>query len=327
MAVASGSYKKVISYVILIISCIFVWFFVQREQFDFGSILNIGWFDAAAMSAISIAVFFANGIQNTVLLRPFNIRLKTSEWFGVSVVNSFWNYLPFQGGLVAKGLYLKRRYQFSYTEYLSMLTASYLITFFVVGIVGLAGLVAALWNGFTISWLPVAIYGGVVVLSFLVFAALVAARRLGIRWSFAERFFQGVRILMQHRSVIWQSAFLNVVIIFLAALRLSIASNALGYDISIFFYILVGPITLLATFTSITPGGLVIREALVGAFAAWFAVNVSDSVTAAVLDRGISMIWIFALGIVFNYYLSRQAISREPDSDSGEVHEKTVNMP
>ncbi len=310
--------NKIIPFVVLVLSIGFIIYFTRDHLSELRQISSIRWYDIVFMSAVTLLLIAGNGIKNKFLVRPFGVRLSRQEWFGLSVVNTFWNYLPFQGGLIAKGVYLKKQHKFPYTDYLSIASASYIITFIILGLMGCIGIIILYVSDGLFS---ISILSGYALLVFLSLGALLYIKRQqSVRWfpQFSKRVYDGIRIIFNQRSLVYKLVIADVFIVILYALRLYIASNALGYDIPVLFYFLVSPVALLAIFTSITPGGLVIREMFIGFFAAMLSVDVANSVVVTVLDRGISLLWIFLLGIIFNVVLSRIIVkSRTNTHDEG----------
>ncbi|MFA6553093.1 MAG: lysylphosphatidylglycerol synthase transmembrane domain-containing protein [Patescibacteria group bacterium] len=307
--------KVIIRYVFLVITVVFIGYLFSDNLGKLKVLLEISIPNFVVLSILALATFVANGIKNVLLLRPFKVRLRFTEWFGLSVVNSFWNYLPFQGGLVAKGMYLKRQHQFAYTEYASTVSASYLITFFTFGLVGCAGLALAYFMNHALVFMPVLIYTVLAVVPLIAVIIISRGESWCKRFPRLARFFSGARIIFKDKKTVTSLVLLDVGMLAVYVARLALCFSATGLHVDFYFIILVTPIALLSIFFTITPGGLVVREALIGLFAFWYSLNVGDIVVASLLDRAVLMVWVFGLGLVFNYFLSRRVFGdqRPPD--------------
>src|SRR4030042_3067309 len=67
--------------------------------------------------------FLVNGWLHYHVLKHFGLILPFKEWFGLSVMNTFMNYaLPFQGGIGFRSIYLKTKYDFKFSLFISLLT-------------------------------------------------------------------------------------------------------------------------------------------------------------------------------------------------------------
>lgn len=306
----SAKTKKIVPLIILVLSLLLVYFFFDKNVGEVEKILNINIIDFVVISLIVGGTIIINGLKNKVLVKSFGINLKISEWFGLSVVNSFWNYLPFQGGLVAKGAYLKKKHEFPYTSYLAVVIASYMITFLVYGFLGCLGLLIGYINSFSVSPIILLIYLFLFLVPLIIVIFLRYSKNIKFSWNILQQLYQGIKIIFSKRTIIIYLILIDALAVVIFTLRLGTAGYVLGFDIPLLFYFLVTPLALLAIFTSITPGGLVIREAIIGVFAGWTGVQATESVAASVLDRGVSMIWIFIFGIFFNYYLSKDFLKR-----------------
>ncbi|MFA5052138.1 MAG: lysylphosphatidylglycerol synthase transmembrane domain-containing protein [Patescibacteria group bacterium] len=303
------TYKVIAQFVFLLITVVFIIILFGHNADKLKKLLDISVGNFLVISGLVILTFAGNGIKNVLLLLPFNVRLRTAEWFGLSVVNSFWNYLPFQGGLVAKGLYLKRQHSFPYTEYVSTVSSSYLITFFSFGFIGCVVLLMTFVIHGTYAPLPFVIYGALMAVSVAAVIFLWQAKSWNIGKKVLARYFIGTGIILKNKKTILRLMLVDVVMLGVYVARLAVCFTAVGVHVDLSFIMLVAPIALLSIFVTITPGGLVVREALIGLFAFWYSLNVSDIVVGSLLDRTVMMIWVFALGAVFNYLLSKWAIS------------------
>ncbi len=304
--------KALAQYLFLIITIVFVIYLFRGNSDKLKKLLEISIPNLLLISLLAIITFVGNGIKNVLLLIPFKVRLKFTEWFGLSVINSFWNYLPFQGGLVAKGLYLKRQHNFAYTEYASTVSASYLITFFTFGLVGCIGLALAFFANHAFALMPVLIYGLLVISPLIGVLIIYRGASWNVKFPRLARFFTGARIIFKDKKTVAKLILLDVGMLALFVVRLAACFWATGLHVDFYFILLVTPIALLSIFVTITPGGLVVREALIGLFAFWYSLNVSDIVVASLLDRAVLMVWVFVLGIIFNYYLSKKTILDQP---------------
>ena len=83
-----------------------------------------------------------------------------NEWFGLSAITVMGNHMtPFRGGVAARALYLKKVHKFPYTSFLTTMGASYILRFFIYGILGvvLSLIISKYYNFFNeiIFWILV----------------------------------------------------------------------------------------------------------------------------------------------------------------------------
>jgi hypothetical protein len=66
---------------------------------------------------------------------------------------------------------------------------------------------------------------------------------------------------------------------------------------------------------TLTPGGVGIRQALVGYGSELLDIGAAEGVVASTIDHGVGTLWVFIVGIVFtNYVWARHVRGRETES-------------
>jgi len=303
--------RKSISFLVLAISMALIFLLLKDKLGEIKDITNIKITDFLIISLFVFGTILTNGLKNKILIKVFNIDINFTEWFGLSAVNTLWNYLPFQGGAIAKGIYFKKKYDFQYSSYLALLTTSYGITISSLGLLGCLTLVisyflAGYFSMFILFIFLLFFIGPLGVLFFVYYKD----SHVKFSWPVLTRLIDGIKEIIKNKKIIFLLIAIDIVTAVFFALRLYCAGQALHFAIPFIFFLLVAPIIMLSIFLPLTPGGLVLREAVVGIFASWLMVNVSDSVVITVLDRGIALIWIFLLGSIFHFILSHKVISR-----------------
>ncbi|MCA9926730.1 MAG: flippase-like domain-containing protein, partial [Anaerolineales bacterium] len=123
-------------------------------------LVDISWPLAFGMVLLRLLFVGLNGYYLKLFAQTFGVQLRVREWFGLAFITTMGNYLtPLSGGMVARATYLKVRHSLPYAKFLSLLTASYLIVFWVAGFLGLVATIL----------LGAAAQGRLVVLVFIVF--------------------------------------------------------------------------------------------------------------------------------------------------------------
>ena len=70
------------------------------------------------------------GLITKYLMEPLSLNLKFGEAFGLSVTAGFYNLVsPFRAGMAIRAVYLKNKYQFSYTNFVTTLSVNYIFIF------------------------------------------------------------------------------------------------------------------------------------------------------------------------------------------------------
>src|SRR5260221_12507929 len=114
----------------------------------------------APMLAVPLLSLWANGRIGKELAGEFGVRLGEFEAYALSTVNALGNYLPVpQAGAMARGVYLKRVHDFSYSTYPASVVVAYVSSLALYGLVGLAGLGVVAAMGTTARWQLWTIFG------------------------------------------------------------------------------------------------------------------------------------------------------------------------
>src|SRR5258706_8289188 len=107
----------------------------------------------APMLAVPLLSLWANGRIGKDLAAEFGVRLGGFEAYALSTVNALGNYLPIpQAGAMARGVYLKRVHQFTYSTYAASVVVTYVSSLALYGLVGLAGLAVLAASGRAMIW-------------------------------------------------------------------------------------------------------------------------------------------------------------------------------
>lgn len=280
-----------------------------RDLFDF----SVG----TLLILVGLALIFAliNGFINYFFYRALKVQLTLNEGFGLAVVNTLANQLPFAGGLIAKGVYLKQRHRLAYTHYLSATMALY------VCFVAVNGCLVLMVLGY---W---ALVGGTKVSLFLVlgFSAMVAS--LASLWIPVDAFplqgkigkhllrlAEGWRVLGQNVYLVGILSGFQVLATLVFAGRFWIAFHALSQDVTYTECLLFSSTTVLIRLVSIAPGSLGVREGIVAGVASLLGFEAGVSAVAVGLDRLVATSVIIVLGAIYTYVLSRKMAGDQGES-------------
>lgn len=240
-----------------------------------------------------------NGLYIKFALQAFQVDLPAREWLSLTVATSLLNYLtPLRGGMVVRAVYLKSHYRFGYVDFLSTLSAIYLMYVFTYGLLGLMGQ--------TLLWRQGAGCDRIV-LSFLAAAATVAALLMFVRvrlprWQVFPlgqivRILDGWTLLRRKRSAFFKLMLTTLVFAVLSALEVKLASSAVAVDLSWGGVLLYTSGQNLAILGSITPVALGIAEVVSIYLGTALGYDVSQALMIQALLRSVplALLLVFAL--------------------------------
>jgi len=227
------------------------------------------------------------------------LKVKTFFWDMVLLQNATWllNYVPMKLGTLFRANYLKRHYGLSYAHFGTFFVYMTLLMTATASIAGLVVLVAV--YGVTGYERKVLAAAFLVLLAFSIFFAFVPLpipTGSGKLSTVIRNFFAGRhQVTRSKRTLFICTAFLAGNFI-LSSVRLGIIYNSMGQNVHPAGYLVLGALGFVTTFVSLTPGSLGIRELILGSAAVALGIPLEVGVLAAMVDRAITLSWVFVVG-------------------------------
>ena len=296
----------------LVVFVTYLWQNVDRYQ----RLLRLS--PSVLLSLLGLVLVFTvtNGAINYFFFKALGVFLTFNESIGLAAVNTLANQLPFAGGLVAKGVYLKQRHQLAYTHFLSATMALYICFVAVNGAVALG--VLGYWALVGGPTAPLALVLGFAGMLTSLISLWLPVGALKLPGKIGDRLMQlaeGWHVLSQNVRLVGVMAAFQVLMTILFAGRFWIAFRALSQEISYAQCLLFASATVLTRLVNIIPGGLGVREGIVAGMATLLGFEPGVSAVAVGLDRLIATSVIIVLGTVYTYLLSAKvAGSDQADS-------------
>jgi len=262
-------------------------------------------------------VITLNGTANYLLYRNLGIPISLITSIALATINTLANLLPFSGGLIAKGIYLKKRHNLAYGKYLSATGALYILFISINGIIGLISLLILKYaygqNPPPILYIGYGLMS--VCVGFFWFPMMIEI--VPDRWKdMATRIVEGWHILRNNRGLFLKLSLVQITTVLVMASRFILSYDVFSQRIPLLSAILFSSATILTRLVSIIPGGIGIRETVVAVIGNYFGIEPSISAYAVAFDRLISTLLVLILGLFFSYYLGRDIWEREEDTDA-----------
>jgi uncharacterized membrane protein YbhN (UPF0104 family) len=289
---------------------VIVWYLYAHAE-DF---LLLGEFDfryLPVLLAVPFAAILINGRILQILLRQFGIELSFAEWYGLTVIHAFGNYLPVpQGGSIARGIYLKKSYGLEIESFTATVVVTYVEFLTCLGLIGLIVSMLFGLGGPSLPWPFWLLFAGL--------AALVLAV-LPLRWPLPfGSMWQGFRdalATLRRRHVLLRVATYQCMLIALNMFGLWLTFASLERPVSATASALVSLMSMASGIINLTPGNLGVAESAAWITAQMSGGNAQVAVVAFTVFRLMSMVVIFGLTPVFTSRLSVefgiQATARE----------------
>jgi uncharacterized protein (TIRG00374 family) len=250
-------------------------------------------------------------------IRIFNIKLPFREWFGLTATNTMYNYfLPARGGFLARAYYLKKKYGFEYSKYISLLSGALLIGFLISSFSAVMSLIMIFF-----------IYGAVYVQLLYLSLALFIGTFMGILifWFLPTNFIKypsrrltdfffniikGLQYFQNSKKTLALVMSIHFVTILFFGLRLYFAFLALGVEVNFLYIVVVQSLVAFTMVVSLTPGNLGIKEGIIGMLATMMDIPLSDAIMAAAIDRSVAMVIVFIFGGIYHFVLLREPLKK-----------------
>lgn len=300
--------RKAASAAVLCACVFFLVSYVRDHLSDFSNLSEISLHYVFLIGLAGFLVLAVNGLFLKALTIDFGIDLSFPEHFSISVLTSFGNvFLPMKGGAGFRAVYLKSKYDFDYSYFLSSLAGNYLVVFHVNSLAALAGMAIFFFRTGAFSYPVVCVFLAVAAASFwAIFFPPASIGWIPFRWP-RERINQVLSgwnaIRRSGRTVrsLFALTLLNVFLCsaatwfeFAAFGARDASGNAVGFLQSVIFT-MIGALSL---FVSITPSALGIRESLLMFSSEFLGISPSQALAVALLDRSVNF---FVLAVFFGF--------------------------
>lgn len=268
--------------------------------------LSYGYF--AILALIAFLYIHAQGLIIKVMVEVSGIRLSFRDWFGIFIVSMLGNYvLPFTGvGL--RAVYLKSL-NFSYTDFAATSVAGILIELIVFAVGGCLSLIYLPAKGRSevlLLWMLVAFLLALVCFWFVPKLSTVKNKILNRVVLLSNRW-HGIR---NNRRMLTRLIALNSYLFVLNSLMFYVAILSLGLNVPFMSTFLAACLSDYAYFIRLTPAALGTFDAASVYSLAVFGLSLTQGLLIVIIVRLSLMIWVFTLGPLFAFSLSKRISDR-----------------
>ena len=304
-------YKKILGLIILLVLIAWLINYSLNNYESFKNISFINPWLLIIIAIIFVTAYIPGSLINYYSFLPLGLRLKPFESYGLAIITGFYNLItPFRGGMAARAVYLKKKYNFTYANFLATLAASYVLIFFIAAILGLFGILSIYLHTGVINWLFGILFSGLFLV--LLFVIAFSPKLPTTRYNWLNRFIEvinGWNIISKNKKIILAISIMSLLQIILGAISLFLQFKVFGTTISYGAAIFLASMGYLSLLISITPAGLGINEAILVFSASTLGITTVQSLSAALAGRFVSLVVLFILGPIFSYFLMKKRIN------------------
>ncbi len=254
-----------------------------------------------------------HGIQNYYLYRWLQAPVSLGESLALGFANSFANQLPLAGGMVTKGIYLKRRYQLSYTRFLGATVGLFILATSASGAIGIVSLLYVTASQSIMPPWPLTLsFAGMIALAFMPWLPL-PLRSPRARWRKRLKQLQmGKELLNFPRPLVSRLYALHLLTVIKLAVRFWLAFRLMSQEVPLSYCLLFAAAAMLTQIVSIAPGGLGVQEVLVTATAHLMGIDIGITLIAVGIDRIVATLVIVLTGLLCSVWLGKNLVSTIP---------------
>jgi uncharacterized membrane protein YbhN (UPF0104 family) len=263
------------------------------------------------IAIISLAFPLTNGLINTHLFRAMGANLTSVDGFLLAASATFANQLPLPGGIVTRGLYLKRMHGLSFSQYMGSQVALFICSVTMNGFIGLGILMETiLLRRSTVHPLLLVAFAAMAAAILVLWVPLERVNLPPRLRVWRDEAVQGWILLAHDRRLLLKLLGLQLATTLLLAARYWLAFRMLSQNVSPGQVLLFSAGSILTQTISFLPGGLGVREVIVGGIASILGFGLAASVAAVGLDRLVATAVTVLLGSVSTVLLGRQLIGK-----------------
>lgn len=301
-------HKKILGIIVLLALIVWLVHYGTSNYEQFKEISFVNPWLLVVIAIIFVVAYIPGSLVNYYTFLPLGLRLKALESYGLAIVTGFYNLItPFRGGMAVRAVYLKRKYNFTYTNFLATLAASYVLIFFIAAILGLFGILSIYQETGIINLVFVTLFSGLFLV--LLFVIAFSPKLPKTRYNWLNRFIEvinGWSIISKNKKIILAISIMSLLQILLSAVGLFLQFQVFGITISYGAAIFLAAMGCLSLIIGITPAGLGINEAIIVFSASTLGITPVQSLSAALAGRFVGFVVLFILGPIFSYFLMKK---------------------
>jgi len=310
------SYKKALSYLIqvVIVGLLVLYFYQNRDVFE--SLKNIRWQQIVWIVLLDIAAYLINSILNYSMIRQLDPRVTFLDCFMLQYVNNLLNkILPTIGGGAAfRAIYLKKKYQFPYSQFASTVAGLYVISFSATSLIGIFCLLVIYAWFQVFNWIIFLAFAGILLPTLFIIMAspqIPKSDRRVLR--VLKSVVEGWNVIKKKPRFVFAYGFLAILLLLISTLQTYISYEGLGIKTNLIPMLYLSTLGIIMAFLNFTPDGIGVKEGIFIFSKDLVRIPEDILVLGSLYLRGISIFSTFVIGGI-SYWLLMREMKRIDDS-------------
>ncbi len=305
----TSDYRRQLINILSVFVVVLLIFYLYNNRNTLTSLKNIKWQQITWIIVLDTAAFLIGSLQNQSLINQFGLKVSFLDSFLLQYSNNYLNkILPTIGGGAAfRAIYLKRKYQFPYSQFISTVAGIYVISFLSAALIG----VFCLWliyiqHGEFNLIILMAFVGILLSCLFIIIFSPQIPQGNNKLLKLLRSVINGWNTIKQQRRSILIYTIFSIIILLLSALQTLISYQALGVKTDIVSMVFLSTLGIILVLINFTPDGIGIKEGIYIFSANLVQIPGSVLVLGSLVLRGISFCTTLILGGISYWILMRQ---------------------
>jgi uncharacterized protein (TIRG00374 family) len=316
--------KNIWKYIKILITVVIVIFFIQyffNNQEDFLLVLSTPLTYILPIFLLFSSLVFFDGLFIKIILKSFSKTLSILESFYISTISYLGNYfLPMRGGAVIRSVYLKKKFDFPYSHFVSTLYGYYIIVFLVNSLVALIALILIQLR-FQVISIPLYIFFGGLFLTMLLLSIVkFPVEKIGkSKNKIVRKVVKIVKEILNGWNIIISDSKLFISLLILTLSRFIFSTilfyvqfKALDIDVKFLNVLLYNCLSGVSLLVSLTPGSLGIREGIFVITSDILGITNEQVMQLALLDR-VTVVLTLVICFIILYLIQLLSKKNEPN--------------
>jgi uncharacterized protein (TIRG00374 family) len=272
-----------------------VYFFLNIESFK--PLLEINPLYLIAIAVCDLLVIFANGSFTKIILKPFGKHISYLEAFYVSLISSVGNFFaPVGAGFGFRAVYLKKKHNFAYSDFLSTLYGNYLIIFLINSILGLVCLFLLKDKVGGNYYILTIVFAAIFVISLMLtifkipkklISYFESKKRLAKLFKVIVAMSKGWNSIVSNKKLMLKLIGIALFNFLLSIIIAKLIITSLGMSVGIIALVFFSVLGSLSLFINITPANLGVKELIYIFSLSVVGFSIDQVLMIALVDRGI----------------------------------------
>lgn len=306
-------FKKIIPYLITLIFLLIGLNYFITNYPKFRQISVVSWLSVLGIIVTYLIVYILNALVFKTLLKIFCIPLTFPEAIALSFITLLGNYiLPGVGGMGLRAAYLKKRYHFPVSQFMSTIAATALITVTVNALIGLLAFFYLFYTRGLYNWLILGILA--VIFTGCVLVIIFPFKPLRSNYFLVRKFneaLEGWQRISKNKRRLRNIALIIIGISIVMIMNLYFTFRVFMVTVKPLDTMLISSLDTIATLINITPGALGVSEGVVVFISRVLNYLPVITLTSVMIRRVVAFSLTIIGGSLSSFFLTRSALNKE----------------